>query len=45
MTELFADRNTARRNLQRELDRVGTIVSKVEWLVAHRRSEFGAALP
>jgi hypothetical protein len=26
----------ARGNLQRELDRVGTIVSKIEWLVAHQ---------
>jgi hypothetical protein len=30
-----ADRDTARRNLQRELDRVAALVSKVEWLVAH----------
>jgi hypothetical protein len=30
-----ADQDTARRNLQRELDRVAALVSKVEWLVAH----------
>ncbi|MGZ5837329.1 MAG: hypothetical protein ACXWJ5_14150 [Xanthobacteraceae bacterium] len=30
-----SDRDTARRNLQRELDHVGAIVSRVEWLVAH----------
>ena len=26
----------ARRNLKRELDAVGTIVSKIEWLVGHQ---------
>jgi hypothetical protein len=30
-----SDRDTARHNLQRELDHVGAIVAKVEWLVAH----------
>jgi hypothetical protein len=30
-----SDRDTAHGNLQRELDCVGAIVSKVEWLVAH----------
>jgi hypothetical protein len=25
----------ARENVQRELDRVGTIVAKIEWLLAH----------
>jgi hypothetical protein len=36
VTETWSsDQDTARGNLQRELDRVGAIVSKIEWLVAH----------
>jgi hypothetical protein len=30
-----SDQHAARDNLRRELSRVGTIVSKIEWLVAH----------
>jgi hypothetical protein len=30
-----SDRQAAQENLRRELGRVGTIVSKIEWLVAH----------
>jgi hypothetical protein len=36
VTEAWSpDENTARGNLQRELDRVRAIAAKVEWLVAH----------
>jgi hypothetical protein len=36
VTETWSsDDNTARGNLQRELGRVGAIVSRIEWLVAH----------
>ena len=30
-----ADEDTARGNLQHQLDRVGAVVSKLEWLLAH----------
>ena len=36
VTETWSsDQDTARGNLQRELDRVGAIAAKIEWLVAH----------
>jgi hypothetical protein len=36
VTEAWSsDHDTAWRNLRREIDRVGTIVAKIEWLVAH----------
>jgi hypothetical protein len=40
------DENTARENLQRELDHVRAIVSKIEWLVAHTDAfTFDGVLP
>jgi hypothetical protein len=36
VTEAWSsDPNVARQNVRRELDRVGTIVAKIEWLLAH----------
>ena len=35
VTEAWSpDEETARRNLQRELGHVGTVVAKIEWLLA-----------
>ncbi len=40
-----SDAETARENLQRELDHVGTIVAKIEWLLAHADGLTVAELP